>query len=136
MTQNLETALARSSQDACAPSPAGESVFPLAGNDPAGSPVSIADVQKHVREHFGISQVDLLSGRKDPSLSMPRHVAYWLSVKLTSASYPVIGRHFKKHHSSILSGARKIDRLISAKNDPWGKAAVDLKHSIEKGISA
>ncbi len=79
--------------------------------------LNIARIQKTVARYFNITLVDMLSTRRNPSISHPRMIAFYLCRKLTTQSFPSIGRAFRgKDHTTVLHGANKIEDLL--KTDP------------------
>jgi chromosomal replication initiation ATPase DnaA len=59
----------------------------------------------------------------------------WLVMKFYNdrMSYPLVGRIFKRDHTSILHACRKIDRLLAA-NDP---SVADVRDILENnGVKA
>jgi hypothetical protein len=50
-----------------------------------------------------------------------RAVCWWVARKRTTLSFPEIGREFDKDHTSVMSGVKRIERLVAA--DPGGKLA-------------
>jgi hypothetical protein len=74
---------------------------------------SINEIQIVVARHYGVTRSDMLSARRTTNVMRPRQVGYYLSKKLTVNSLPQIGRRFgDRDHTSILSGIRKIERLL------------------------
>jgi chromosomal replication initiator protein len=74
---------------------------------------TIEQVQKAVALKSGVSVADLTSQCRKKTFARPRHVAMYLSRKLTSASFPEIGEKFGgRDHSSVMSGIRNIERLL------------------------
>lgn len=74
---------------------------------------TLHDIRAIVCMHYGIELAALLSARRTQDLTRPRHVAYYLASKLTLKSLPEIGRHLGgKNHTTVLHGARKIERLL------------------------
>jgi chromosomal replication initiator protein len=67
-----------------------------------------------VSMHYGVTRTDLLSARRTAALIVPRHVAMYLAKMLTTRSFPEIGRRFGgRDHTTIMHGARKIERMIA-----------------------
>jgi chromosomal replication initiator protein len=73
-------------------------------------PLHIADIQRRVAEHFGLTVEEMLSDRRRPA--RPRQVAYYLCRELTPSSLPQIGRAFQRDHTTIYAGIITIERLI------------------------
>lgn len=94
--------------------------IPIASNGPP-----ISAIQKAVAEHYGISIHDLIGGRRAPKVSFPRMVAFHISRRLTTRSYPEIGRRFGgKDHTTILYGDRKITKMLET--DASLQASVEM----------
>jgi chromosomal replication initiator protein len=99
-------------------------------------PLHIADIQRRVAEHFGISTDELLSSRRRPA--RPRQVAYYLCRELTPSSLPQIGRAFARDHTTILSGIIQVERRL--RSDPalarevWALLS-ELRASMTENIS-
>ncbi len=73
---------------------------------------NVHKIQNFVASQFGITRRDLISDRRDAKIIMPRHIAIYLCRQLTLRSLVFIGRRFnKRDHTTILSAARKIERL-------------------------
>jgi len=73
---------------------------------------SIRDIQNAVCKHFGVTLIDMLSGRRSAWIARPRQVAYFLCKELTLHSLPQIGRRFGgRDHSSVHHGMTKIKYL-------------------------
>lgn len=75
--------------------------------------VKIVEIQKAVVEHFknnvsgyeDLTMFQLLGGNRTRKLCTPRHIAMYLSRKMTKKSYPVIAREFAyMNHTSIIHG--------------------------------
>jgi chromosomal replication initiation ATPase DnaA len=90
----------------------------------------ISRIQQVVCRHFNVRHNELLSERRYANLVQARQVAYYLAKELTSLSFPAIGRRFGgRDHTTVLSGVRKISRMISA--DPgFAKSVHDLEERI------
>ncbi len=75
--------------------------------------VSIEDVQRAVCAYFGIRLGDLLGKNRSKKFSQPRHLAQYLSRKLTDFSFPDIAQKFGgKDHTSIIYACRKVENMI------------------------
>lgn len=74
--------------------------------------IKVEQIQVACARHYGVSRNDILSARRTAQVVRPRQVGYYLAKVLTLKSLPEIGRRFGgRDHSSVLSGARKIERL-------------------------
>jgi chromosomal replication initiation ATPase DnaA len=77
--------------------------------------VNSRTIQLAVAREYGVSLIDMLSGRRDNRVVIPRHVAFYLIKKLTLLSLPAIGRRFGgRDHTTVLHGVKKIERMMEA----------------------
>ena len=60
--------------------------------------------------HYGHTTDDLLGRSRAQHLARPRQVAMFVARRVTGLSLPEIGRHFDRHHSTILHGIETIDQ--------------------------
>jgi chromosomal replication initiator protein len=64
-----------------------------------------------------LEQKDLMSGRRQRTISLARSVAMFLIRKMAKLSFPEIGtRMGKRNHSTVISACRRIERAV-AKNE-------------------
>ena len=74
--------------------------------------VTIENIQKLVAEYFKIRVNDLLSSRRNRSITRPRQIAMSLSKGLTRHSLPEIGNAFGgRDHTTVLHACRKVKEL-------------------------
>ena len=77
-------------------------------------PVTIENIQKLVAEYFKIRVADLLSSRRNRSITRPRQIAMALAKALTRHSLPEIGNAFGgRDHTTVLHACRKVESLRS-----------------------
>ena len=87
--------------------------------------ISIEMVQQSVADYFHLSVNELKSKKRTQAIALPRHVAMYLSRKLTRHSFPEIGNAFGgKDHSTVLHAYKKIEEDINKKTE--------IKYSVEK----
>lgn len=67
---------------------------------------SIREIQREVCAKHGITLHDLLSDRRQKHIVIARLEGYWRAYRETPRSLPTIGRAFRRHHTSVLSGIR------------------------------
>lgn len=63
------------------------------------------------------------STRRDANIALARQTVWWVLYQSTRLSYPWLAAHFRRHHTTILHGVRKIAELRSA--DPRFKEMTD-----------
>jgi len=70
-------------------------------------------IQSAVAQKFDLTPGDIVSSCRKKSLALPRHIAMYLTRRLTRASFPEIGEKFGgRDHSSVMSGIKKIESHI------------------------
>ena len=81
-------------------------------------PVHAEQIFEAVREFFGLERSELMSGRRQRTISLARSVAMYLARKLTNLSYPEIaGRMGKRNHSTVISACRRVEASVR-RDDP------------------
>jgi chromosomal replication initiator protein len=78
------------------------------------APVKPENVLQSVCDYFGLEHKDLMSGRRQRTISLARSVAMFLVRKTAKLSFPEIGtRMGKRNHSTVISACRRIERAVS-----------------------
>lgn len=73
----------------------------------------IRRIQERVCAEFNVSVIDMRSDRRHKSIIAPRHIAMWISRKLTLASLPAIARAFNRSdHTTIIHAVRNAEILM------------------------
>jgi chromosomal replication initiator protein len=88
------------------------------------APVKPENILQSVCNYFGLEHKDLMSGRRQRTISLARSVAMFLVRKTAKLSFPEIGmRMGKRNHSTVISACRRIERAV-LKNEPltWTSA--------------
>lgn len=73
----------------------------------------IETIQKIVSDYFHIRLVELKSKKRTQHIAFCRQVAMYLCRKLTDNSFPVIGEHFGRDHSTVIHAYNLIARRVS-----------------------
>jgi chromosomal replication initiation ATPase DnaA len=74
---------------------------------------SVAEIQRAICGHFGITLTDMLSRRRDHKVMIPRQIAMYFCRHLTRRSLPEIGRMFgDKDHSTVHHAVRRTEQRI------------------------
>ena len=82
------------------------------------APVKPENILQSVCDYFGLEHKDLMSGRRQRTISLARSVAMFLVRKTAKLSFPEIGsRMGKRNHSTVISACRRIERAV-LKNEP------------------
>jgi len=72
--------------------------------------VRLPDIERAVREVFGVGTGELQSDCKAKSVSHPRMLAMWLARKYTRAALSEIGDYFgRRSHSTVISAQKRIE---------------------------
>ncbi len=87
--------------------------------------ITVDIIIKEVSSYFSIKGSDIKSSKRIKSVMLPRHIAIYLSRKLTSASLVSIGEKFGgKDHATVIHSIRKIEQEMKTKRE--------LKDAVEK----
>lgn len=80
--------------------------------------VTIENIQRTVSEYYKIKVADILSKRRNRSVTRPRQMAMALAKELTTHSLPEIGDAFGgRDHTTVLHACRKVRELLDAQLD-------------------
>lgn len=75
------------------------------------APVKPENILQGVCNYFGLEHKDLMSGRRQRTISLARSIAMFLIRKTAKLSFPEIGvRMGKRNHSTVISACRRIER--------------------------
>ena len=92
------------------------------------TPQVILDV---VAEHYGISPSDIIGGKRNAEIVVPRQIVMYLCREYTDISLQNIGKILnKKDHTTIMHGINKIEERIATDEELRNK--IDI---IKKKIS-
>ncbi|MBC7782269.1 MAG: chromosomal replication initiator protein DnaA, partial [Burkholderiales bacterium] len=81
------------------------------------APVKPESVLTSVCHYFGLEMKELMSGRRQRTISLARSVAMFLVRKTSKLSFPEIAMKMgKRNHSTVISACRRIERA-SARNE-------------------
>lgn len=122
----------------------GVAVAPVTGVDnPEPAPViearpSIEAILRAACRYFRIRKEMLLSERRHGDLVRARHIASYLAYEETVLTFPAIGRHLKRDHTSIVHGYYKIRALRDedAELDRHVRNVLCLAHALQRGEAA
>ena len=75
--------------------------------------VTMDQIIKRTCEYYNIRQSDMMSANRARAIARPRQVAMYLCKKLTTRSFPEIGRKFGgRDHTTVMYGVKKIEELM------------------------
>lgn len=69
-------------------------------------------IKKAVCEEYGITLEELASRRRSRYLSWPRQEAMWLTLKMTSMSFPEVGRHYDRDHTTVMHAKEQVEKRL------------------------
>jgi len=81
-----------------------------------------------VAEHFGVSVNDISSKRRDKEFAIPRQIIMYLCRSMTTETYQNIAALLgKKDHTTVISGVKKIEKLIETDSELKSKVEIIKK---------
>ncbi len=81
------------------------------------SALTLGDIEAVVAAYFGITPADLHSSRRTRTVSVARMMAMFLARRHTQMSYPEIGRHMGKNHSSAVLAVQRMEALLADRGE-------------------
>lgn len=76
---------------------------------------SLRDIEAAVCARFGLTPEILRGPKKQRGIARPRQIVMFLAREMTPLSYPRIGAHFHRDHTTVLFGERRIRALMLEK---------------------
>jgi chromosomal replication initiator protein len=77
-------------------------------------PVRPEAIFQAICNYFGVPLQDLMSGRRQRTVSLARSVTMFLVRKTAKLSFPEIGERMgKRNHSTVISACRRIERAVN-----------------------
>ncbi len=89
----------------------------------------IEAIQRVVADSFHIHLTDLKSKKRTQHVAFCRQVAMYLCRRITSNSFPSIGEHFGRDHSTVIHAVNLIERRVN--NDAAFRLLIE---KIERGL--
>ena len=74
---------------------------------------ALRDIEAAVCARFGLTAEILRGPKKQRGIARPRQIVMFLAREMTPLSYPQIGAHFHRDHTTVLSGERRIRALMA-----------------------
>lgn len=71
--------------------------------------ITISDILDCIQKYYKVTRGEILGSQRPRHISQARQVGMYLSRVLTQASYPEIGKAFKKDHSSVVHAYKNIE---------------------------
>ena len=77
--------------------------------------VQISTIQRMVAAEWNVSELTLLSRRRDRRAVDARQVAMWFARTMTGRSFEAIGRRFAdRDHSTVMHAVRRVTERLAA----------------------
>jgi chromosomal replication initiator protein len=95
---------------------------------------NIEAIQRTVAEFFHIQLADLKSKKRTQHIAFCRQVAMYLCRKMTTSSFPTIGGHFSRDHSTVIHAFNLIQRRVT--NDSAFRFSIEKIERELKNIQA
>ena len=94
--------------------------------------LSIESIQQHVAGHFNLSLNLLIGKGRKQEVTAARHIAMFLSKRLTKNPLKMIGLHFgNRDHSTVIHAVRTVEK--KCKNDPaFARIVEDLSKTLQQ----
>jgi chromosomal replication initiation ATPase DnaA len=93
---------------------------------------TIAEIQRIVAEHHNMTVERMLQKDQSREYSTPRQIAMYLVRHILFASYPKIGREFRRDHSTVVTRVRYIRKCV--RRDPDMAMLVIKLHRRVQGV--
>lgn len=98
---------------------------------PAAPPPTADQIIIRVAEHFHIRPSDIRGTRRPANIAYPRQVAMYLTRRITSLSFPEIGREFGRDNSTVQYACRKMEDEV--RTNPNTRAELELLERVCRG---
>lgn len=93
-------------------------------------PCTVSQIRAEVCSYYDVDDSDLSSSSRSSSVTLPRHVAMYLSREMTGLSLPKIAREFSRQdHTTVINASEKISSLIKRDSSVRG-AVQEIRESI------
>lgn len=78
--------------------------------------ITVKAILKAVAEEFGISEMEIISNRRNAKAMLPRHVTMYLARYMTLSSFPKIGLVLgRRDHTTVMYGVhRAAERMLDS----------------------
>lgn len=74
--------------------------------------VKISDVRKTVGRYYDVPCAEMLGPKRNRHYARPRQLAMYFARVYTGQSFPAIGRHFNRDHTTVIHACKRVESLI------------------------
>ncbi len=74
--------------------------------------IDLEQIKKLVAKFYDLSVDDLMSTKRQQSITIPRQIAMYLSKKITDETLDEIGISFSRDHSTVINSIKKVESLL------------------------
>lgn len=93
-------------------------------------------IVEDVAYHMGVPINEMYSDRRHREYARARQAAMWVTVKTTPFPLTMIGRHFRRDHTTVMHGVRLIDNLRTRDTNLAGLLdAIAARHQTQKATA-
>lgn len=103
---------------------------------PRSQTPNITFIRDVVLAYFDIPLEEIIGRNRRKEYNMPRHIAFWLTYKLSLRSTPEIGRLYGgRDHTTILSSIKQVDKKLAAGDQEYINCIRELRLALsESGL--
>lgn len=91
---------------------------------PPAPPPTADQIIARVADHFHLKPSDIKGDRRPANIARPRQIAMYLTRRITSLSFPEIGRAFDRDNATVQYACRKVEQ--ETHTDPNLRAEIEL----------
>lgn len=81
------------------------------GNAVVRPRLTVSRIQQVVAGYYGIDASYMKSAQRGRDVARPRQIAMFLAKELTPKSLPVIGREFRRDHTTVMYAIERVNHL-------------------------
>ncbi len=97
-------------------------------------PLSLSMIKNTICAYYNLTPDDLISKSRKRQIAQPRKVAIYLAKNLLNMPLAEIGKHFNRHHATIISILNSAEKEIR-RNAPLAKEIAFISEKIKSQIS-
>lgn len=94
--------------------------------------ILISHIMTTVCDYYGFLPDELLSPSRERDLVTARQVAIYLARSMTMRSYPSIGRHFGRDHSTVIHSCKQVTEALE-RDDEMARDIAAIRRALIDG---